>query len=116
MGFTAGRCDEFYSYLTPKEREERLESDNGKEWTQWKQQHSKDLDAERAELERLRKSRESNIFCECKPLGKMSTEELKAVAERHHIKINKKKKVKKGFLINMIKSKVLNHQDVCCWD
>jgi len=110
--FTAGRSDEFFDYLSAKERKRRLESVYGKEW---RKEHFNDLSVEFEELTSIRKSRESDVFCDCKPLSKMGTNQLKEIAERHGIKI-KSKKLKKGFLVNMIKSKVLNHRDVCCWD
>jgi len=110
--FTAGRSDEFFDYLSPIERKRRLESVHGKKW---RKEHISDLSQEFEELTQLRKSRENDVFCDCKPLNKLGTNELKEIAERHGIKL-KGKKLKKGFLVNMIKSRVLNHRDVCCWD
>eukprot|EP01084_Bolivina_argentea_P230345 388561_1 len=110
--FTAGRCDAFYSSLTVKEREKRLCINK-----QWKRQHCDELNAERKELNEIRKSRRSNnIFCNCKPLKAMSTNELKIIARQYGIKVYENRKVKKGFLINQLKSKVLNYRDICCWD
>jgi len=106
--FTAGRCDEFWDSLTPKEREQRLDPE-------WRKQHRHEIGEERKALDEIRSSRK-DVFCDCKPLSKMHTAELKAVAERYGIPLNRHKKLKKGFLINMIRAQVLNHRDVCCWD
>jgi len=110
--FTNGRCDAFYSSLTPKEREKRLNIDK-----KWKKSHSQQVHAEKQELDQIRKSRKTNnIFCDCKPLSLMTTSQLKSVAKQHGIKIHENRKIKKGFLINQLKSKVLNYRDICCWD
>ena len=110
--FTAGREDEFYHSLTPKEREKRLSIDK-----KWKKLHSEQLNKEQKELNELRRSRKrNNIFCNCKPLSLMSISELKIVAKKYDIEIFENRKIKKGFLINRIKSKVSNYRNVCCWD
>eukprot|EP00484_Ammonia_sp_Unknown_P027303 CAMPEP_0197024696 /NCGR_PEP_ID=MMETSP1384-20130603/5197_1 /TAXON_ID=29189 /ORGANISM="Ammonia sp." /LENGTH=473 /DNA_ID=CAMNT_0042453121 /DNA_START=118 /DNA_END=1539 /DNA_ORIENTATION=+ len=110
--WTAGRNDEFFSSLTPREREQRLSINQ-----EWKRSHSKELSAERQQLDRLRASRKKNeIFCNCKPLSSMSTAELKVVAKQYGIEVEPKRKVKRGFLINRLKSQVSNYRDVCCWD
>ena len=110
--FTAGRCDQFFSYLSLKEREKRLNIDSG-----WKQSHRKEISEEKMELDALRKSRRQsdNIFCNCRPLGAMSTSELKEIAKQYGIEFNGRK-VKKGFLVNKLRSQVLNYRDICCWD
>mmetsp|Transcript_55046 Transcript_55046/g.49548 ORF Transcript_55046/g.49548 Transcript_55046/m.49548 type:complete len:114 (-) Transcript_55046:1345-1686(-) len=46
----------------------------------------------------------------------MSTSELKVIAKQYDIELHKNRKIKKGFLINRIKSKVSNYRDICCWD
>lgn len=111
--WTNGRCDEFYSYLTPKERERRLEINK-----EWKKLHSEELNKEKKELNEIRKSRKSNhIFCDCKPLSLMSTSELKIIAKQYEIPLHSNRKIKKGFLINRIKSKIPNNCiNDCCWD
>lgn len=102
--FTAGRSDSFFSSLSPKERRRRCEDGD---------HHS--AAAEQKELDALRRSRRKNgIFCECKALKEMSTTELRAAAERKGLSVHKK--AKRGFIVNMIRSKVLRYRDVCCWD
>merc|ERR1712129_498247 len=77
-----------------------------------------ELNAERKQLDALRRSRRQNknIFCDCKPLNAMSTSELKVIAKQYGIEFDGNRKVKKGFLINKLRSQVLNYRDVCCWD
>ena len=114
--WTNGRCDTFYSYLTPKEREKRLEIDK-----KWKKIHFEQINKEQKELNELRKSRKNNdIFCKCKPLSLMTISELKIIAKKYEIPLHQNRKIKKGFLLNRIKSKLsslsISSSSSCCWD
>mmetsp|Transcript_24512 Transcript_24512/g.39559 ORF Transcript_24512/g.39559 Transcript_24512/m.39559 type:complete len:440 (+) Transcript_24512:273-1592(+) len=111
--WTAGRCDAFYSYLSPSEREKRVNIDK-----RWKREHSREIVCEREQLDELRASRKrNNIFCDCKPLSSMSTAELKARAREYGLKVcAHNKKVKRGYLLNQFTSKLGIDVHKCCWD